>query len=174
LSPPGAYVSVRRMQAGLQAFHGVADADRRFMAVALREAEGSAAAGEVPVGAVVVRDTEILGLAHNAPLVLCDPTAHAEVLALRAAARREGNYRLPGATMYVTVEPCVMCVGALLQARVARVVFGCRAPKGGALGTLYDLGRDERGNHQFEVTGVVGEAEAARLLQTFFRMRRGA
>ena len=162
------------MHAGVEVFHSAADADRSFMQMALAEAVESAAAGEVPVGAVVARGAEILGVAHNAPLALCDPTAHAEVLALRAAARRAGNYRLPGVTMYVTVEPCVMCVGALLQARVARVVFGCRAPKGGALGTLYDLGRDARGNHQFEVTGGVCADAAARLLQTFFHMRRGA
>jgi len=151
-----------------------ADLDRRFMALALAAARAAAAAGEVPVGAVVARGAQVLGVAHNAPIGTHDPTAHAEVLALRAAAEYEGNYRLPGTTLYCTVEPCVMCVGALLNARVHRVVFGCREPKGGALGSVYDLGRDGRGNHRIAVTDGVGAGSASTLLQEFFRQRRGA
>ena len=113
---------------------GVATEHDAWMALALAEAERAAAAGEVPIGAVVVRDGIVLGAAGNAPITTIDPTAHAEVLALRAAARAAGNYRLPGAVLYVTVEPCAMCVGAALQARVATLVFGCHDPKAGAAG----------------------------------------
>lgn len=144
------------------------------MEAALRAARRAAHEGEVPIGAVVVRGERIIGCGHNAPIGLSDPSAHAEILALRQAARAEGNYRLPGTTVYVTVEPCAMCVGALLQARVERVVFGCREPKAGALGSVCDLGLDGRGRRSFEVCGGVRAAEATSLLQDFFRMRRGA
>jgi len=142
------------------------------MAVGL--ARQAAVRGEVPVGAVVVHEERVIGSGSNAPIGLNDPTAHAEVVALRAAAHAVANYRLPDTTVYVSVEPCVMCVGAMIQARVARVVFGCAEPKAGALGSVYDLGRDDRGNHQLEVSGGVCATEAAELLRTFFRMRRGA
>jgi len=144
------------------------------MTRALDVATRGAALGEVPVGAVVVVDGVVVAAEHNAPIGLCDPTAHAEVLALRVAARRLGNYRLTGAVVYVTVEPCLMCVGALLHARVARVVYGCREPKGGALGSVYDVGRDGRGSHRLEVVGGVCAEPAQRLLQSFFAARRGA
>ena len=144
------------------------------MEMALEIADRGARAGEVPVGAMVVRGEVVLSAAHNAPIGRQDPTAHAEVLALRAAAWRERNYRLVGTTLYVTVEPCVMCVGALLHARVGRVVFGCFEPKAGALGSVYDLGRDRRGNHQLEVTGGVCADAAGAVLREFFQARRGA
>ncbi len=148
--------------------------DRLFMELALEAARRGAAGNEVPVGALLVRGAEILGTAHNAPRGLVDPTAHAEVLAVRAAARRVGNYRLPGTTMYVTVEPCIMCVGALIQARVARVVFGCAEPKAGALGSVCDVRRDVRVNHRFEVCEGVCADAASDLLRRFFEARRGA
>jgi tRNA(Arg) A34 adenosine deaminase TadA len=150
------------------------DADRRWMAEALREARLAAGRGEVPVGAAVVRDDRLLARAGNASVAMLDPTGHAEVLALRAAAAAAGNYRLLGATLYVTVEPCAMCMGAALQARVARLVYGCADPKAGAAGSLYDLGADPRLNHRIAATTGV-EAEACRaLVQEFFRARRAS
>lgn len=137
-------------------------------------ARQAAVVGEVPIGAVLVRDGNIIGTAYNAPIALSDPTAHAEIVVLREAARRERNYRLPRTTLYVTVEPCVMCVGALVHARVDRVVFGCPEPKAGALGSVCDLGRGLPLNHRFAVSGGVCAEEASLLLQGFFRSRRGA
>jgi tRNA(adenine34) deaminase len=148
--------------------------DRFFMRAALSAARWAAAAGEVPIGAVLVRDGHIVGSGHNAPIALNDPTAHAEIVVLRDAARREGNYRLPGTTLYVTVEPCMMCVGALRHARVGRVVFGCPDPKAGALGSVYDLRWDPHGRRPLEVCSGVCVAEASELIQQFFRVRRGA
>ena len=146
--------------------------DERFMREALDEARQGAARGEVPVGAVVVMDGAIVGRAHNAPIALADPTAHAEVLALRAAGEKRGNYRLTGATLYATVEPCPMCCGAALHARVARVVYGARDPKAGAAESLYRLLDDARLNHRAAVTGGVLAAEAAGLLSAFFETKR--
>lgn len=143
-----------------------------WMALAIAEAERAGAAGEVPIGAVVVREGRVLAAAGNAPIVTVDPTAHAEVAAIRAAARAVGNYRLPGAVLYVTVEPCAMCVGAALQARIATVVFGCRDPKAGAAGSVFDLTADPRLNHRMTVVAGVGEESSRRLLQTFFGARR--
>lgn len=162
--------SVPLMQ--LQAAISVADArtDHRFMRIALAAARRAAERGEVPIGAVVVRDQEIIGVAHNAPIELNDPTAHAEILALRAAAQHERNYRLPGTVLYITAEPCVMCVGAVLHARVHRVVYGCAEPKTGALTSV----QPERAGPRFVVTAGVCADEAMALLQEFFRMRRGA
>jgi tRNA(adenine34) deaminase len=125
------------------------------------------------VGAVVVMDGAIVARAHNAPIALTDPTAHAEVLALRAAGEKCGNYRLAGATLYATVEPCAMCCGAALHARVARVVYGARDPKAGAVDSLYRLLDDARLNHRAAATGGVLADEAARLLSAFFETRRG-
>ena len=142
------------------------------MALALEEAARGAEAGEVPVGAVVVVEGRIVGRGHNAPIALADPTAHAEVLALRAAARETGNYRLTGATLYATVEPCVMCCGAALHARIARLVYGAADPKAGAVRSLYRLLEDARLNHQIEVAaGVLGPACGAKLSE-FFRSKR--
>jgi tRNA(adenine34) deaminase len=146
--------------------------DALWMAEALHEAARAEAAGEVPVGAVVVHDGMLIGRGHNAPISLSDPTAHAEIQALREAARHVGNYRLVGSTVYVTVEPCLMCMSALLHARVKRLVFGCYDPKAGAAGSLYDVAHDPRLNHQIEVTAGVAEEESRALLQRFFRKKR--
>jgi tRNA(adenine34) deaminase len=151
------------------------DEHRIFMHVAMEEALEAKVAGEVPVGAVVVVDGEVVGRGHNASLALSDPTAHAEVLALRAAASRLGNFRLVGATLYCTVEPCLMCLGAVMHARIAHVVCGAPDLKVGALDRIDVLrasGADF--NHRFEVTrGVLGN-EASELLLDFFRERRAA
>ncbi|HYY05492.1 MAG TPA: tRNA adenosine(34) deaminase TadA, partial [Candidatus Limnocylindria bacterium] len=128
--------------------------------------------GEVPIGAVVVADDRVLARAGNASIAEHDPTAHAEVRALRAAARAAGNHRLPATTLYVTVEPCVMCMGAALHARVAHLVYGCADPKGGAAGSLFDLSGDRRLNHRIAVTAGVSEDACRALLQEFFRTRR--
>lgn len=139
---------------------------------ALAEAARAGERGEVPVGAVVVRKGRLLGAAGNDPIARHDPTAHAEVLALRAAAHAAANYRLPGSVLYVTVEPCPMCLGAALQARIARIVYGCADPKAGAAETLYRLGDDARLNHRIACEGGVLADEARTLLQDFFRARR--
>jgi tRNA(adenine34) deaminase len=149
-----------------------AERDVTLMRRCLEQATMAFEMGEVPIGALVVRDDQVLAAAGNAPLRSHDPTAHAEVLALRAAARAVGNYRLPGAELFVTVEPCLMCVGAVLQARLQRVVFACRDPKAGALGSIADFSNDARLNHRFRVTAAVCEPEARELLQRFFRERR--
>jgi tRNA(adenine34) deaminase len=146
--------------------------DEGFMREALDEAQRSFDAGEVPVGAVVVLGADVVGRAHNAPLALSDPTAHAEVLALRAAGARIGNYRLTGATLYATVEPCVMCCGAALHARVARVVYGATDPKAGGVASLYRLLDDARLNHRAVAHGGVLAGDSAALLRRFFETRR--
>ena len=146
--------------------------DDVWMTEALAEAVLAEANGEVPIGAVVVLNDLIIGRGHNRPISQNDPTAHAEMIALRDAARTLNNYRLPGTTLYVTVEPCLMCMGALLQARVRRLIFGCYDPKAGAAGSLYNVSNDPRLNHQLEVTtGVCGD-ESRDLLQRFFRNKR--
>jgi tRNA(adenine34) deaminase len=139
---------------------------------ALREAAAAGARGEVPVGAVVVIDGRSIGGAGNASIAQHDPTAHAEILALRAAGASVRNYRLPGATLYVTVEPCLMCMGAIVHARVARLVYGCADPKAGAAGSQFDLAADPRLNHAVAVTSGVAEEECRAFLQDFFRARR--
>ncbi len=147
--------------------------DLFYMAEALEEARQALAAGEVPVGAVLVgADGRILGRGRNLPISNQDPTAHAEIIALRAAAGSLGNYRLPGTALYVTIEPCIMCVGALLHARVRRLVFGAPDPKGGACISLYRIPEDDRLNHRVEVTGGIREAECRELVQEFFKQRR--
>ncbi|NOT55706.1 MAG: tRNA adenosine(34) deaminase TadA [Deltaproteobacteria bacterium] len=147
--------------------------DEAWMAAALAEAALAEAKDEVPIGAIVVLNDLILGRGHNLPIVQHDPTAHAEMIALRDAARAVNNYRLPGTTLYVTVEPCLMCMGALLHARVRRVVFGCHDPKAGAAGSLYNVAADPRLNHQLEVTSGVRAEESRELLRRFFRGKRG-
>ncbi len=141
---------------------------RRALALA-RRAE---AAGEVPVGAVVVRGGEVLGEGWNRPIARRDPTAHAEIVALRAAAAAAGNYRLPGATLYVTLEPCLMCAGALVHARLSRLVYGAQDPKTGAAGSRLDAFALPFLNHRVEVTGGVLAAECGSLLKAFFAARR--
>ena len=142
------------------------------MELALSEARLAEAAGEVPVGALIVEDSgEVIASGFNQPISTKDPTAHAEIVVLREAARRLGNYRLPGATMVVTVEPCLMCAGALLNARVARVVYGTREPKWGAFGSLLSADRLAL-NHKIEVVEGICEEECAELMRGFFRSRR--
>ena len=142
------------------------------MRVALAEARRGRDEGEVPVGAVVAIGDRIIAAAHNQPIALKDPTAHAEILALREAGRVIGNYRMPDATLCVTVEPCVMCCGAMLHARLARVVFGVRDPKAGAVESVYRLLGGERLNREVVVTGGVLAEECAMVLQEFFKARR--
>jgi len=150
-----------------------------LMAGAIAEAQRAAAEGEVPVGALVAIQRAdgtgdvIVAAAHNRPIALKDPTAHAEMLALRQAAATLGVYRLEGAALFVTLEPCVMCVGAMVHARIAELYFGARDEKAGALGSVYDIGRDGRLNHRIEVYGGLRELECAALLHDFFRSRRG-
>jgi tRNA(adenine34) deaminase len=151
-----------------------AAADAAFMRAALEEARAAEAAGDVPIGAVVVKDGRVLARARNRREADADPTAHAEVLALRAAARALGTWRLGGCTLYVTLEPCFMCAGAVVNARVARLVFGATDPKAGAVGSLADVPGDARLNHRPEVVRGVLAEDAAALLQSFFAARRRA
>lgn len=142
------------------------------MTLALAEADRAAALGEVPVGCVLVKEDAVLASGHNLRESNQDPTAHAEMFAIRAAASALGSFRLEGVTAYVTLEPCAMCAGALVLARVPRVVWGCRDPKGGAVATMFGIGIDPRLNHRFEsVEGVLGEASAERLRAFFAALR---
>jgi tRNA(adenine34) deaminase len=150
------------------------DADQKFMRAALREAKLAASVDEVPVGAVVVRNDEVIGSGLNRSIQDADPTAHAEIVAIRAAARNVNNYRLNDTTLYVTLEPCAMCVGAMLQARISRLVFGAYDDKAGAAGSVFDLCADRRLNHQFEVNGGLFEDQCRELLQRFFAGKRRA
>lgn len=144
----------------------------RFMRVALERAADAAAAGEVPVGAVVVHDGAIIGEGFNRPISSNDPTAHAEIVALRAAAAAVGNYRLTGSTLYVTVEPCLMCVGAMVHARIGLVVYGAAEPKAGAIASMTRAHELPGLNHRLSVAGGVLEDQSRALLQEFFRDRR--
>ncbi len=146
--------------------------DADFMREALSEASFGASQEEVPVGAVVVLDGKIVGRGHNRPIIGKDPTAHAEILAIREAAHTVGAYRLPGAILYATLEPCVMCVGAAIHARIAAIKYGAPDEKAGALGSVYDIGRDGRLNHRIEAVGGIMEEECAALLRDFFKRRR--
>ncbi|MCY3578270.1 MAG: nucleoside deaminase [bacterium] len=146
--------------------------DRQLMDLALAEARRAVERGEVPIGAVVAIDGEVVAARHNERLSTNDPTAHAEILALRDAAAARGTSRLDGAVLVTTLEPCPMCAGAAVMARVARVVFAAEDPKAGACGTLYNLGADPRLNHNFEVVAGVGREESAALLKDFFAARR--
>ena len=149
-----------------------ASSDDAIMRLALAEAERARVAGEVPVGAVVVLEGRVIGAGYNQPIAAVDPTAHAEVVALRAAARTLGNYRLTGARLYVTVEPCLMCVGAMIHARIAHVVFGAPEPKAGALVSACRAHETPGLNHQLQVTGGVLEEQCRRIMQAFFEERR--
>jgi len=149
-------------------------ADCAFMRLALDQAQNAWLLGEVPVGAVIVKDGKVIATGYNRPIGDNDPTAHAEIVALRQAAHLLGNYRLPGCTLYVTLEPCAMCAMALLHARFARVVFGARDPKTGAAGSVVDLFADPRLNPHCSITAGVEQAACSALLQEFFRERRQA
>nr|WP_312554131.1 tRNA adenosine(34) deaminase TadA [Massilia sp.] len=144
------------------------------MRLALEQAELARREGEVPVGAVVVKDGEVVAVGYNQPIGRHDPTAHAEVVALRAAAEKLGNYRLPGCELYVTLEPCAMCSGAMMHARLARIVYAARDPKTGVCGSVLDLFAHEQLNHHAEVVGGVLAEEASAMLRSFFAERRAA
>jgi tRNA(adenine34) deaminase len=146
--------------------------DFEYMHLAIAQAQAAALRGEVPVGALVVLDDRILSGAGNRTITDCDPTAHAEILALREAAQKTGNHRLLGASIYVTVEPCAMCAGALVQARIARLVYGADEPKGGAIRTCMQVLDAPSLNHRVEVVSGVLAAESVQLLQSFFSTRR--
>lgn len=144
-----------------------------FMNLALSEARKAGQKNEIPIGAVLIaQNDELLSAAHNKTIILKDPTAHAEILALRSAAEKIGNYRLLKTTLYVTVEPCPMCMGALMHARVSTVVFGTRDPKWGAAGSLYNFAQDHRFNHQPEIIEGICKSECKKLIQDFFRAKR--
>ena len=143
------------------------------MKIALNEAKKAGQIGEVPVGAILVSENgDILSAAHNQTIKLADPTAHAEILALRKAALEVNNYRLLNTTLYVTVEPCIMCMGAIVHARISRVVFGATDPKWGAAGSLYNFAADDRLNHRVKITTGVCAEDCRRLMQDFFRAKR--
>lgn len=146
--------------------------DHHWMTRALVLAEAAAAIGEVPVGAVLVRDDTVIGEAHNAPIVNNDACAHAEVLAIRAACEREQNYRLPNTTLYVSLEPCAMCAGALVHARVGRIVIAAREPRAGAGGSVLNVLQHEQLNHRCDVEFGLMEEQSASMLKAFFRARR--
>ncbi len=147
--------------------------DIEFMELALQEARKAKRKGEVPVGAVLVAaEGQILFAAHNQPITLSDPTAHAEMLVLRASAAKMQNYRLLSTTLYVTIEPCIMCMGAIIHARVSRLVFGARDTKWGAAGSLYHFAQDDRLNHRPQVTGGICQDTCRQLMQNFFKNKR--
>lgn len=146
--------------------------DQQFMQQAIEQAQLAALAGEVPVGAVLVKDGQVIAKAFNKPITNHDPSAHAEMLTLRQAAQVEQNYRLPGSTLYVTLEPCAMCSGAILHARVDRVVFGATDPKTGAAGSVLDVFSSKQINHQTHVEGGIMSEECGQLLRSFFKERR--
>ena len=146
--------------------------DRQFMQQALDQAKLAANAGEVPVGAVLVRDGQIISTGFNQPISNSDPSAHAEMMALRSAALTASNYRLPGTTLYVTLEPCTMCAGAMLHARVDRVVFGAPDPKTGAAGSVLNVFSEKQINHQTQVDGGIMAEECGQVLRNFFKERR--
>jgi len=150
----------------------MSESDELFMRQALDLAAEAERAGEVPVGAVLVRDQEVIARGRNRPIAACDPTAHAEIDALRRAGQVAGNYRLPDTTLYVTMEPCPMCAAAMVHARVTRLVFGAFDERAGASGSVFDLVRSPHLNHRMEVTAAVLEADCSAKLQAFFRLRR--
>jgi len=150
----------------------IAKADLTFMQAAIEEAQAAGARGEVPVGAVIVSDDRIVGRGGNRTILDCDPSAHAEIVALREAAKGVGNYRLLGTTLYVTIEPCAMCAGAMVQARITRLVYGADDPKGGAVHSCFSILDHPQINHRVELSRGILAEEAAALLQNFFAARR--
>ena len=149
-----------------------AELDRQYMQQAIEQAMLAASAGEVPVGAVLVRDGQVISKGFNQPISNSDPSAHAEMLVLRGAAQSEANYRLPGTTLYVTLEPCTMCAGAMLHARIDRVVFGASNPKTGAAGSVLNVFSEKQINHQTQVEGGIMSEECGQILRQFFKERR--
>ena len=148
------------------------EADQEFMGEALAEADKAARIGEVPIGAVIVYEEKIIARAHNLKETTGDPTAHAEILALRTAAQLRQGWRLSGATLYTTLEPCPMCAGAMVMARIGRLVYGAKDPKAGSAGTLMNIVQDQRFNHKVEITSGVLATECGNILKEFFRERR--
>ena len=148
------------------------DADLQFMQQALEEARGAASDNEVPIGAVLVHENKIIARSGNRTIRDCDPTAHAEIVVIREGARILGNYRLADTALYVTIEPCSMCAGAIIQARIARLIYGCDDPKGGAVRSCFEVLSHPRLNHQPEITSGVLASESAMLIQNFFAERR--
>ena len=149
-----------------------AELDQQYMRMAIEQAQLAAQSGEVPVGAVLVKDGQVISKAFNKPIANHDPSAHAEMLALREAALAEENYRIPGSTLYVTLEPCAMCSGAMLHARIDRVVYGASDPKTGAAGSVLDIFASKQINHQTSVEGGIMSEECGQLLRDFFKGRR--
>ncbi len=149
-----------------------AELDRQYMSMAIEQAQLAAESGEVPVGAVIVRDGQVIAKGFNKPIANHDPSAHAEMLALREAALMEKNYRIPGSTLYVTLEPCAMCSGAMLHARIDRVVYGASDPKTGAAGSVMNIFASKQINHQTSVEGGIMSEECGQLLRDFFKERR--
>ena len=146
--------------------------DGKWMEKALAAASDAGARGEVPVGAVLVRDDRVIAIGGNSPISLNDPTAHAEIVAIRDAAAFSNNYRLPGTTLYVTLEPCIMCMGAMLHARISRLVYGATDPKSGAVSSVYTIGNDGLLNHKMDIAGPVLEQRCASMLKSFFTEKR--
>ena len=146
--------------------------DTSYMRLALEQARKASAQGEVPIGVVLVRDNQVLAQAHNFREIWQDPTAHAEIVAIREAATQSGSWRLIDTTLYVTLEPCAMCIGAIILARIPRLVFGAMDPKAGACGSIFDLPKEQRLNHRVEVIGGILEQESQELLQSFFKNLR--
>lgn len=146
--------------------------DEKWMELALKQAKHAANLGEVPVGAVLIKDNDLIAEGANRPIGDCDPTAHAEIITLRRAATQLNNYRLPGTTLYVTLEPCIMCMGAIIHARVSRLVIGATDPKSGAVFSVYTIGSDNLLNHTLEVEKGILEHECREILKAFFRSRR--
>ena len=146
--------------------------DQEYMGLALQQARDAETHGEVPVGAIIVVGGEVIASGRNAPIQSVDPTAHAEIVALRGAAAKLDNYRFIDATLYVTLEPCAMCAGAMVHARISRLVYGCADPRGGAAGSVFDVVNSPKLNHRIAVTPGIREAECRALLQMFFRARR--
>jgi tRNA(adenine34) deaminase len=146
--------------------------DQKWMKIAIQEAKKAVNEGEVPVGAILVKNGMIIAKAHNRPITKNDATAHAEILAIRKAGKKEKNYRLVGTTLYVTLEPCLMCLGALINARIERIVFGAKNTKNGFCGSLIDMTNDSQFNHRPIVTGGILEKQCQEILRSFFRLRR--
>ena len=146
--------------------------DQKWMKIAIQEAKKAVNEGEVPVGAILVKNRMIIAKAHNRPITKNDATAHAEILAIRKAGKKEKNYRLVGTTLYVTLEPCLMCLGALINARIERIVFGAKNTKNGFCGSLVDMTNDSQFNHRPIVTGGILEKQCQEILRSFFRLRR--
>ena len=146
--------------------------DEKWMQIAINESRAANNEDEIPVGAVIVRNGQLIAQAHNQPISTNDPTAHAEILAIRKAGKKEKNYRLVGTTLYVTLEPCLMCLGALMHARIERIVFGAKNTKNGFCGSLLDMTNDKQFNHRAIVTGGILEKQCQEILRSFFRLRR--